>query len=116
MNAFPTASAQSGRQLQFSAYRHREKMRAGRNWFRFESPTRVVVAQTFKLSLQYQRVADDPVATASGSDTAGFQRNTGFLAAAASSKRPMRVECGALSTSSGSSTASFAIDRMASMN
>ena len=47
---------------------------------------------------------------------AGFQRSTGLRAAAASSRRPMRVECGAFKTSSGSSRASFAIARMASMN
>jgi hypothetical protein len=59
-----------------------------------------------------------PLATASGSVSACFGRhlNTGFLAAAASSKRPMRVVCGAFRTSSGSSTASRAIERMASMN
>ena len=46
----------------------------------------------------------------------GFQRSTGLRAAAASSSRPMRVECGACNTSSGFSTASRAIDRIASMN
>jgi hypothetical protein len=48
--------------------------------------------------------------------TAGFQRNTGFLAAAVSSSRETRVECGASSTVRGSSCTSSAIDFIASMN
>src|SRR6267142_1766304 len=45
----------------------------------------------------------------------GFQRNTGFLAAPTSSRRPTRVECGAVFTNSGFVAASSAIERMASM-
>src|SRR5205085_7478532 len=56
-------------------------------------------------------------AAASGSVSFfGFQRSTGLRAAAASSRRPMRVECGAFRTISGSSMASRAIARIASMN
>lgn len=46
----------------------------------------------------------------------GFQRNTGFLAAAVSSNRETRVECGASSAICGSSFTSSAIDFIASMN
>ena len=46
----------------------------------------------------------------------GFHRKTGFLAAAVSSNRETRVECGASSTVCGSSSTSSAIDFMASMN
>jgi hypothetical protein len=48
--------------------------------------------------------------------TAAFHRSTGFLAAAVSSSRETRVECGASSTVCGSSSTSSAIDFMASMN
>ena len=48
--------------------------------------------------------------------TAGFHRKTGFLAAAVSSNRETRVECGASSTVCGSSSTSSAIDFIASMN
>src|SRR5262252_2704906 len=44
----------------------------------------------------------------------GFQRSTGFLAAAVSSSRETRVVCGASSTVCGSSSTSCAIDFMAS--
>src|SRR5262249_49347122 len=47
---------------------------------------------------------------------AGFHRSTGLRAAAASSSLPMRVLCGADLTSSGSASASRAIDFIASMN
>src|SRR5438309_5869409 len=42
------------------------------------------------------KLRNHPLATASGSvsDSFGFQRSTGLRAAAASSRRPMRVECG----------------------
>src|ERR1700680_1629561 len=46
----------------------------------------------------------------------GFQRKIGFRAAAVSSSRETRVECGASSTSCGSSCTSSAIDVIASMN
>src|SRR5215813_12500651 len=46
----------------------------------------------------------------------GFQRNTGLRAAAVSSNRETRVVCGAVLTSSGSSSASSAIDFIASTN
>src|SRR3984893_14330162 len=46
----------------------------------------------------------------------GFQRSTGLRAAAVSSRREMRVLCGASSTNCGSSSTSSAIDFMASMN
>src|SRR5579875_3346632 len=45
-----------------------------------------------------------------------FQRSTGFLAAVVSSSREMRVECGALLTSSGFSSTSRATCRIASTN
>src|ERR1700752_1904036 len=46
----------------------------------------------------------------------GFQRRIGFRAAATSSRRPTRVECGAVFTRLGSSSVSAAIERIASMN
>src|SRR5256885_14855204 len=46
----------------------------------------------------------------------GFQRSTGLRAAAVSSSRDTRVECGASSTVWGSSSTSSAIDFIASMN
>ena len=46
----------------------------------------------------------------------GRQRRIGFRAAVTSSRREMRVECGADFTSSGVSSASRAIERIASMN
>src|SRR5579872_720096 len=48
-------------------------------------------------------------------DTYGFQRSTGLRAAVVSSMRETRVLCGALNTTSGVSSTSFAIDFMASM-
>src|SRR5579863_70647 len=50
-----------------------------------------------------------------GAKCQGFQRRTGLRAADASSRRPIRVVWGALSTVSGSSCASWAIDKSASM-
>ena len=44
----------------------------------------------------------------------GFQRSTGLRAAPTSSRRPTRVECGAVLTMSGVAAASSAIERMAS--
>ena len=47
---------------------------------------------------------------------AGFQRRMGLRAACTSSSRETRVECGAVFTSSGFSSASLAIERIAAMN
>src|ERR1700691_2341969 len=48
--------------------------------------------------------------------SAGFQRRIGLRAAATSSRRPTRVECGAVFTRSGVASASAAIERIAAMN
>jgi hypothetical protein len=69
------------------------------------------IAPLLSLSLQSSRKLH-----AAEDFAAGFQRSTGLRAAAASSSRPMRVECGAFRTVSGSSTASRAIERIASIN
>src|ERR1700728_207176 len=47
--------------------------------------------------------------------SSGFQRRIGLRAAATSSRRPMRVECGAVFTNSGFVSASAAIERIASI-
>src|SRR5437879_1028689 len=53
---------------------------------------------------------------ADSAEDLGFQRRMGLRAAPTSSRRPTRVECGAVFTRSGSAAASSAIERMASMN
>src|SRR5262249_24243997 len=67
---------------------------------------------------QQKPIQDWGLAAARGSAAVsfGFQRRQGLRAAVASSSRPMRVECGAFSNSSGVSSASCAIARIASMN
>src|ERR1035438_10348444 len=58
----------------------------------------------------------NPQKSAINNQLSGFQRNTGFLAAAVSSNRDTRVVCGASSTVCGSSSTSSAIDFIASIN
>src|SRR5207245_2614803 len=52
---------------------------------------------------------------ADSAEDLGFQRRTGLRAAPTSSRRPTRVECGAVFTKSGCVAASSAIERMASI-
>src|SRR6202043_24897 len=52
---------------------------------------------------------------ADSAEDLGFQRRMGFRAAVTSSRRPTRVECGAVFTNSGCVAASSAIDFIASM-
>src|ERR1700680_910363 len=52
---------------------------------------------------------------ADSAEDLGFQRRMGFRAAVTSSRRPTRVECGAVFTKSGCVAASSAIDFIASM-
>src|SRR6185312_15291930 len=78
--------------------------------------------RTASRNLLCRDVEEERLGSASGfrlqasDQVVGFHRRTGLRAAAVSSRRETRVECGAVLTSSGSPSTSWAIERIASRN
>ncbi len=79
----------------------------------FRPPSMIAVSPMARTKVRHY---NSEISLVTENYSAGFQRRIGLRAAATSSRRLMRVECGAVFTRLGVASASTAMERIASMN